>query len=108
MATVSYPALRCSQMKDGVQLVLFSAPATEIDEWAGVPQKKRTSDDAETTGFQRDENEKRIDDLVSFMRDPHNVIQNPLLCATQSDLCGSVRFVPSTSNEDQAAVPGFL
>lgn len=39
MATLSYPALRCSQMKDGVQLVLFSAPATEIDEWAGVPQK---------------------------------------------------------------------
>jgi hypothetical protein len=95
-------------MKDGVQLVLFSAPATEIDEWAGVPQKKRTSDDAETTGFQRDENEKRVDELVSFMRDPHNVIQNPLLCATQSDLCGSVRFVPSTSDENQAAVPGFL
>jgi len=95
-------------MKNGVPLVLFSAPATEIDEWAGVPQKKRTSDDAETTGFQRDENEKRVDELVSFMRDPHNVIQNPLLCATQSDLCGSVRFVPSTSNEDQAAVPGFL
>lgn len=108
MATLSYPALRCSQMKDGVQLVLFSAPATEIDEWAGVPQKKRASDDAETTGFQRDENEKRIDDLVAFMRDPHNVIQNPLLCATQADLCGSVRFVPSTSTDNQAAIPGFL
>jgi hypothetical protein len=108
MATVSYPALRCSQLKNGVQLVLFSAPATDIDEWGGVPQKKRTSDDAETTGFQRDENEKRVDELVSFMRDPHNVIQNPLLCATQSDLCGFVRFMPSTSDENQAAVPGFL
>ena len=53
-------------------------------------RRKRREEDVETTGFQRDENPKRIASIVSFMTDCHNVIQNPLLCAVQSDICGKV------------------
>jgi hypothetical protein len=89
-----YPAIRTTQVQDGNPVILFSAPATDINEWVGVPQKKGQEDDKETVGFQRDENQKRIESLVAFMKDHRNIIQNPLLCATQSDSCGKVRFEP--------------
>ena len=34
------------------------------------------------------------------MKNKENVIQNPLLCATQSDLCGKVAFIPSDGSSD--------
>lgn len=108
MNTVRYPALRTTQLTNGEPIVLFSAPATEIESWAGIPQKKKSSQDAETTGFQRDENAKRINDLVSFMKDPRNVIQNPLLCATQSDICGSVRFISDPTSPESRTQTGHL
>jgi hypothetical protein len=42
------------------------------------------------------------------MRDPRNVIQNPLLCATQSEICGSVRFVSDSSDNESRAATGHL
>jgi len=94
MSSIEYPAIMMSQVDGGRKVVFFSAPATEIESWAGIPQKKGGVKDAETVGFQRDENQKRIDSIVSFLRDPRNIIQNPLLCATQSETCGQVRFAP--------------
>ena len=41
MARIEYPAICTSQIEGGRRLVLFSAPAAEIDAWAGVPQKKK-------------------------------------------------------------------
>jgi hypothetical protein len=94
MPQLKYPAIRTTQVTGGTQVLLFSAPATDINDWAGVPQKKGQEDDKETIGFQRDENRKRIESLVAFMKDSKNIIQNPLLCATQSEICGRVRFEP--------------
>jgi hypothetical protein len=72
----------------------------------GIPQKKGSADDAETIGFQRDENKKRIESIVAFMKDHHNVIQNPLLCAKQYDKCGKVHFVSDSSSEQADAQSG--
>lgn len=81
-----YEAVKVKQFEDGPEVVLFSAPATEIAAWSGIPQRRRiqTSDGAvETAGFQREERSSRVADLAAFMRNPSNVIQNPLLAAVQ-------------------------
>ena len=83
MVTREYPAIITSQIDGGADLVAFAAPTTEIETWGGIPQKKGSGQAGETTGFQRDEDEKRIKALVKFMNDGTNIIQNPLLCATQ-------------------------
>lgn len=88
----SYPAVRLRQTPNGPWLIMFGAPATEIDQWAGVPQKKKGVDEAETLGFQRDENPQRIEQLKEFYRSPENVIQNPLLLATRGLESGDVKF----------------
>jgi hypothetical protein len=46
----------------------------------------------ETTGFQREEDKKRIKELVNFYSNDSNVIQNPLLCATRQTNQGVVQF----------------
>lgn len=94
MVTREYPAIITSQIDDGADLVAFAAPATEIETWGGIPQKKGSGQAGETTGFQRDEDEKRIKALVKFMNDGTNIIQNPLLCATQSQNPNVVQFIP--------------
>lgn len=92
MPTYSYPAVRVRQTASSNWLVLFGAPAVEIDTWAGAPQKKELGGD-ETTGFQRDINEGRVENLKEFYRNDRNIIQNPLLCATRESATTAVTFV---------------
>jgi hypothetical protein len=92
MPDYHYRAVRVRQTHTGDYLVLFGAPATEIELWAGVPQKKELSDQKETTGFQREENEKRIGELTKFYQNESNIIQNPLLCARRETPVGSATF----------------
>lgn len=82
MHNFKYKAVRIKQTDSGDWLVLFAASAIEIDMWAGVPQKKKIGEQSkETTGFQREENKKRIKEISDFYRNEQNIIQNPLLCA---------------------------
>jgi hypothetical protein len=92
LESVSYRAVRIRQTSAGGWLILFAAPATEIDTWAGIPQKKEIGGTQETTGFQREEDKKRIKELVNFYSNDSNVIQNPLLCATRQTKQGVVKF----------------
>ncbi|MBB5871897.1 hypothetical protein F4553_005276 [Allocatelliglobosispora scoriae] len=92
MAEFRYQAYRMHQTDTGKPLVLFTAPATDIEQWAGVPQRRRL-DDRETFGFQREVKDSRVDEIAAFFRNPRNVVQNPLLAAIQSET--SVRFAPS-------------
>ncbi|MEV2274584.1 hypothetical protein AB0I72_03270 [Nocardiopsis sp. NPDC049922] len=87
--TYSYPAHITRQTPSGKPLVFFAAPATEIDQWVGVPQRSRLENE-ETIGFQRQENKTRIKELSSFYHDERNIVQNPLLAAPQSE--ASVEF----------------
>jgi len=92
-----YKALRIKQTNSDKLLVLFSAPATEIDVWAGVPQKKRFGTGEETVGFQREENSKRVESLGEFCTNDENIIQNPLLCSTRRiPTIALTRFEPNT------------
>jgi len=93
VATFEYRAIRIRQTSSGNWLILFSAPATEINSWAGIPQKKEIGSQ-ETTGFQREEDPKRIKDLVEFYSNDKNVIQNPLLCASRQTTQEIIRFEP--------------
>ncbi|MBM4694361.1 hypothetical protein GS434_11860 [Rhodococcus hoagii] len=88
-----YSGVVSQQMPDSPQIVLFSAPAVEIAQWAGIPQRRRIDhgDGVETAGFQREEKPTRVSELSKFMADHRNVIQNPLLTATQED--GAVAVV---------------
>ncbi|MBY4111466.1 hypothetical protein HQO82_20995 [Rhodococcus fascians] len=90
-----YRAIRFAQTESSKPIVLFSAPATDIDYWSGVPQRELL-DGQETVGFQREENPNRLKQLSKFYSDPMNVVQNTLLCAAQ-DL-GAVTFTPTDSD----------
>ncbi len=79
-----YKALRMKQTSSEKSVVFLAAPATDIDEWAGIPQKKRFGTGEETVGFQREENEKRIESVGEFCSNDENIIQNPLLCSTRN------------------------
>ena len=100
MPEFRYKAVRVRQTDAGDQLILFAAPATEIDMWAGVPQKKELADQGETTGFQREENEKRINELKKFYQNEKNIIQNPLLCARRQIPVGNATFEPVGGTAD--------
>jgi hypothetical protein len=104
-----YKAVRIRQTSAGNWLILFAASATEIDLWAGVPQKKKIGEQ-ETTGFQREENRKRIKEIEEFYRNENNIIQNPLLCALRHPDQASVEFQPSLNENDLNDViqHGFL
>jgi hypothetical protein len=80
----TYAAVRIRQTAASEHLVLFAARATEVEDWGGVPQRERLGG-GETAGFQREENEDRLDELKRFFGDPKNVIQNPLLCALRDN-----------------------
>jgi hypothetical protein len=89
--THKYPAYLMLQTAGSKPLVLFVAPATEIADWVGIPQRGRL-DGGETVGFQRQENPARVKELAEFFSDPRNVVQNPLLCAMQDPL--DIKFDP--------------
>ncbi|MCF7994698.1 MAG: hypothetical protein K9L32_04715 [Chromatiaceae bacterium] len=89
-----YPALLVRQSSSDKTIALFASPASEIDRWAGIPQKKRFVSGEESLGFQREENKRRIADLSTFFADQENLIQNPLLCATRIVEHASVSFDP--------------
>lgn len=99
-----YKAVRIRQTETGDFLVLFAAPATQIDSWVGVPQKKQLGEQGETTGFQREEKETRIKEIKKFYHNDKNIIQNPLLCAQRISEVGNVSFEPS----EQEADGGFI
>ena len=82
--TRNYDAFRTQQTPDSKPLILLSAPAVEIDQWAGVPQRRRLAEE-ETAGFQREEDPSRIRELTQFYSDSNNVVQNPLLGALQDE-----------------------
>ncbi len=88
-----YPAVVSEQVDGGKRLVAFSAPAAEIDRWGGIPQKRRFKDGEETTGFQREDKQKRIDEISDFLTDPKNTLQNPLLCSERTAKDAKVEFV---------------
>ncbi|MFC8388396.1 hypothetical protein [Streptomyces sp. NPDC057238] len=95
--TYTYPAHITQQTSSGKPLVFFAAPSTQIDQWAGVPQRSRL-DNEETIGFQRQENKARIRELSNFYHDERNIVQNPLLAAPQS--ATSVTFNALDGNPD--------
>ncbi|WP_068714520.1 ParB N-terminal domain-containing protein [Vibrio tritonius] len=93
MLSFSYPAICVKQSENSKPLILFGAPAVEIDKWAGIPQKKSFSpDSAESAGFQRTENRKRLEQIESFFNNKSNVIQNSLICGLKKIDGGSVNF----------------
>jgi len=104
-----YKAVRIRQTNSGDWLVLFAASAIEIDTWAGVPQKKKIGTQ-ETTGFQREENKKRIKEITDFYRNEKNIIQNPLLCALRQPDQANVKFELSEDENgySDAIHHGFL
>lgn len=98
--TFTYPALKLRQHPEATPIVLFGAAAPEIARWGGVPQKASLggASGTETTGFQRELNDRRLEALGEFFSEEKNVIQNPLLCAMREGPGGSVRFVPKDEN----------
>lgn len=91
-----YRAIAFRSDPDGAEVVLFAAPADQIDSWAGVPQRELL-DHQETIGFQREENPRRLQQLSKFFSDPANVSQNPLLCAQRSE--DAAKFLADTGSE---------
>lgn len=95
----SYKAIQIKQAGSDKMLILFSAPCQEINDWAGIPQKRRIGSGEETAGFQREENASRIKSLCEFYLNEDNIIQNPLLCATRELPGSSVKFAPNDSTD---------
>lgn len=102
----SYPAVRVRQTPDAADLVLFAAPAMDIDDWSGIPQRQRLGADTEAVGFQREDSPKRLNELVSFFGHSRNVIQNPLLCASRDET--KVSFTPDGAGGDEAMQVGTV
>lgn len=104
-----YKAVRVKQTNTGDWLVLFAASASEIEMWVGIPQKKKIGDQ-ETTGFQREENKKRINEIMNFYENEKNIIQNPLLCALRQPQKATVIFevCVDEQNSNDTIQYGFL
>lgn len=92
----TYPAVKFKSKQDGKSLVLFGAPASDIDSWVGVPQKLKLGED-ESSGFQRTVSPGRLKALKSFFSDTQNVMQNPLLCAIRKTEGLEVSFTSENS-----------
>ena len=103
-----YRAIRIRQSTSEKRLVLFSAKAPDIEEWAGVPQKKRFGEETESSGFQREQNKERVENLKSFYSEPENIIQNPLLCALRDAPPSVVSFAPDLNQSDASVETGTL
>ncbi|MFM5581448.1 hypothetical protein [Aeromonas jandaei] len=95
-----YSAIKVVQSEESKPLILFGAPATDIINWAGIPQKKTMdSNNIETAGFQRTENNKRLEQLKSFYGNTKNVVQNSLICGLKKTEGGSVEFISEEGND---------
>lgn len=86
-------------------VVLAVAPANEIEQWAGIPQRV-LMEGQETIGFQREQSLKRISQIAAFFGDSKNVAQNPLLCASRSS--DAVSFTPDEGSTEGAIQFGTL
>ena len=94
-----YDAIKVLQTENSKPLILFSAKASDIEQWAGIPQKKTLNPgSAETTGFQRTENLKRLKQLSSFYKNKNNVVQNNLICSLRKIEGCNVEFTSHNSN----------
>lgn len=94
-----YQAVRIQQSKNSKPLIMFGANAIEISKWAGIPQKKSFQPDtAESSGFQRTENQKRLKQLSAFYGNESNVIQNSLICALKDIDGGKVEFLSDSNS----------
>lgn len=93
MLEKTYSAVGIRQTATSDWLVMFGAPATEIYGWSGIPRKQQF-EGHETTGFQRENNRPRINQIRAFFSNERNVLQNPLLCASRRTPGGSVEFIP--------------
>lgn len=100
MTEREYDAVLVQDGDDAKPLVLFAAPATDIEQWVGVPQRLMLGDD-ETVGFQRTVSPQRLEALAQFFANPQNIIQNPLLGAIRSDAGVDVIFTPSDPSSPQ-------
>ncbi|MBE0470996.1 MAG: hypothetical protein IBX55_15995 [Methyloprofundus sp.] len=88
-----YDAIKVQQSKTSKPLILFGANALEIDQWSGIPQKKSfIPGAAESSGFQRTENKKRIKSLSAFYLNQENVVQNSLICGLRKVKGARVEF----------------
>ena len=93
MLNFEYDAVILHQTESSKPILLFGAPATDIETWAGIPQKKTFQPDgAESSGFQRVENKARLEQIRRFYLNESNVIQNSLICALRGIEGGSVAF----------------
>ena len=97
----SFPALRVHQGAGAPPLILLSASAVHLEQFAGIPQKRRL-EEGETIGFQRDADDGRVDALAKFYGDPRNVIHNPLLCALRVVADGRVEFITDAAGHAEA------
>lgn len=98
-----YPCVTVEQSSGGKKILLFSASATEIDSWVGIPQRLSLSG-AETAGFQRTVSPAREAALRKFFSEPNNVIQNPLLCAIRQAPGIKVSYAPDADDPRLGAV----
>lgn len=94
-----YPCVRVRQAAGAKDLLLFSAPALDIEQWVGIPQRL-SLEGSETAGFQRTVSPSREAALRKFFVEPKNVIQNPLLCAVRQTPGVQIRYLPSLEDED--------
>lgn len=110
MKTFDYPALMTHQTDTSPPILLFAAPCSEINLWAGIPQKKKFGSEStdETVGFQREENPSRIASLKKFFSDDQNVIQNSILCAARSVDATVLQFIPSNAADEARCQVGVL
>lgn len=102
MPSFEYPVIVNQQTRDSKPVLLLAAPATEIEQWAGIPQRRRLRDDiggeaVETVGFQREEKRGRVDAIATFIEHPENVLPNTLLVAAQDE--STIKFEVDTADE---------
>lgn len=101
--TFNYPCVSVQQSSAGKTIVLFAAPATDINGWVGIPQRLSLSG-TETAGFQRTVSPARETALRKFFAEPKNVIQNPLLCAIRQAPGIKVTFLPDPDDAEAGRV----
>lgn len=82
--TFTYTALRVQQQPDGPPMYLLSLDASELLEWADVPNAKADY----MAGYQRVYSEDRAKAITDFLNlDPSNVIPGAVIVAISDELC---------------------
>ncbi len=104
----TYKCIQFHQTSSDKPLTLFAARATEIDTWAGIPQKTKFASEGqlvgESVGFQREENTKRVKSLLEFYQNTDNIIQNPLLCSLRTIPDSDVHFEPTGESPQDSSI----